>query len=68
MSKKKIFIERREQGDYAVRKPGSQRASDVQLTQKEAIGSAKDMDPAAIIHVERVRHTEGGNPDKWRKL
>ena len=44
-----------------------QNASDVQTTQGEAIERAKDMDPDATIHVERVRQTEGGNPDKWRK-
>jgi hypothetical protein len=67
MSKKEFFIERRDQGDYAIRKRNSERASYVQPTQGEAIDRAKDMDPDATIHVERVRHTEGGNPDKWRK-
>ena len=32
-----LFIERRPQGDYAVRRPNSQRASDVLQTQGEAI-------------------------------
>ncbi len=67
MSKKEFFIEKREEGDFAIRKPNSGRASDIQPTQKEAIERAKDLDPDATIHVERVRHTEGGNPDKWRK-
>jgi hypothetical protein len=26
------------------------------------------MNPNATIHVERVRHTDGGSPDKWRKV
>ena len=26
------------------------------------------MNPDASIHVERVRQTKGGKPDKWRKL
>ena len=28
-NKDQLFVERREQGDYAIRKPGSSRASDV---------------------------------------
>ena len=67
MSSKKLFIERREQGDYAVRKPGSERASDVKPTQGGAIERAKELNPDATILVERVRHTEGGSPDRWRK-
>ena len=63
-----IFIERREQqGDYAGRRPGSQRASFIARTQAQAIEDARRMDPDAIILVERVRHTNVGNPDKWRK-
>ncbi len=68
MSDKKLFIEKREQeGDYAIRKPNSDRASDILPTQKEAIERAKELDADATILVERVRHTEGGTPDKWRK-
>ncbi|MDE1981600.1 MAG: DUF2188 domain-containing protein [Betaproteobacteria bacterium] len=68
MRKNEFFIERRPQGDYAVRKPDSERASTVADTQKKAIEAAKKLNPEATIHVERVRHTKGGNPDKWRKL
>ncbi len=67
MSKKEFFIEKRDDGEFAIRKPNSQRASDILPTQKEAIERAKDLDPNATIHLARVRHTEGGNPDKWRK-
>jgi len=67
MSKKKLFIEKRDDGDFAIRKPNSQRASDIQPTQKEAIERAKQLNPDATIQVERVRNTEGGNRDKWRK-
>jgi hypothetical protein len=35
-----LFVERRDGGDYAVRKPGSQRASAIEPTQKEAIERA----------------------------
>jgi hypothetical protein len=62
-----LFVERREEGDYAVRKPDSDRASAVEPTQKEAIDRARELNPDAAIHVERVRNTTGGSPDKWRK-
>ena len=67
MSDKKLFIEQRPQGDFAVRKPNSDRASDVLPTQGEAIDRARQLNPDASILVERVRHTDKGNPDKWRK-
>lgn len=63
---KKLFVEKREQGDLAVRKPGSKRASAVLPKQKEAIAKAKDLG-AAHPDVERVRNTKGGSPDNWRK-
>lgn len=62
-----LYVERRAQGDYAVRKPNSDRASAIAPTQSEAIDRAKQLNPNAAVHVERVRHTNGGNPDKWRK-
>jgi hypothetical protein len=43
------------------------RASTVKPTQREAIDSARKLVPGAAIHVERVRHTSKGKPDKWRK-
>ena len=64
---KNLFVERRPEGDYAVRRPNSERASAVEPTQAEAIERARQLDPNAAIHVERVRHTTEGNPDKWRK-
>ncbi|MFM0390788.1 DUF2188 domain-containing protein [Paraburkholderia phytofirmans] len=67
MASKKIFVEQRPQGDYAVRRPNSQRASDVLPTQREAIERAKELNNGAPPLVERVRHTANGNPDKWRK-
>ncbi|MFL5481261.1 MAG: DUF2188 domain-containing protein [Gemmatimonadaceae bacterium] len=67
MSSKKIFVERREEGDYAVRRAGSQRASAVEPTQKEAIARARELEPGVAPHVERVRDTSAGHPDKWRK-
>jgi hypothetical protein len=68
MSDRRFFIERRvDQRDYAIRRPNSDRASDVQPTQGEAIERARQMDPIATILVERVRHTDNGQPDHWRK-
>ena len=67
MDKKQLFVERRPQGDYAVRRPNSQRASDVLPTQAEAIDRAYELEPNGHPLVERVRRTEHGGPDKWRK-
>lgn len=62
-----LFVERRQEGDYAVRKPNSDRASAVAPTQREAIDRARELNPNAAVHVERVRNTNAGSPDKWRK-
>ncbi|HEM7880822.1 TPA: DUF2188 domain-containing protein [Burkholderia contaminans] len=67
MSKDKLFVERRAQGDYAVRRANSQRASDVLPTQKEAIERARELNQGKDPLVERVRNTSQGKPDKWRK-
>lgn len=67
MPKDQLFIERRPQGDYAVRKPNAKRASAVTPTQAEAINRAQKLNPSAEIQVERTRHTNRGKPDKWRK-
>lgn len=64
---KQLFVEKRPEGDFAVRKANSERASDVLPTQAEAIARAKKMSPGAAPLVERVRKTEGGKPDQWRK-
>ena len=64
----KLFIERRtEEGDYAIRRPGADRISDREATQAEAIDRAREIDPNASILVERVRNTDRGHRDKWRK-
>lgn len=66
MTDKRVFIERRPgEGDYAVRKPGSERASAVLPTQAEAIDWAQQR--GADVFVERVRQTKAGIPDKWRR-
>ncbi len=66
MSNNQLFVERRDQGDYAVRKEGSSRASAVAPTQAEAIAIAKELNPGVTPHVERVRNTIYGKRDKWR--
>ena len=67
MAKNEIFIERRPQGDFAIRRPGAERASGVEQTQAEAINRAGEIAPAATVLVERVRNTDVGGRDKWRK-
>lgn len=66
MAKREIYIEHRPAGGYAVRRPGSERASAVELTQSQAIERGREIAPKAAIHVERVRHTSNGKPDEWR--
>jgi hypothetical protein len=68
MATSELFIEKRDQGDYAVRRPGSERASAVLPTQAEAIERAREMNPHSTVHVERVRDTDVGGRDKWRKV
>jgi hypothetical protein len=67
VSDKRIYVERRDQGDYAVRRPNSDRASAVERTQAEAIQRARELQPGSPIHVERVRNTNRGTRDHWRK-
>jgi hypothetical protein len=67
MAEKKIFVERRDQGDYAVRRPNSERASAITPTQGQAIGRAAQIAPNARVLVERVRNTSVGGRDQWRK-
>jgi hypothetical protein len=64
----KLFIEQRpDERDYAIRRPGAERISDHEPTQAEAIERAREIDPNAAILVERVRDTNRGHRDKWRK-
>lgn len=67
MSDKRIYVERRDAGDYAVRRAGSERASAVEPTQAAAIERARELNPGVAPHVERVRDTDVGGRDKWRK-
>lgn len=59
----KVFVERREDDlNYAIRKPGSQRASGIGSTQLRAAEEAREMFPDAIIMLERceTQRTEAG--------
>lgn len=67
MSDDQLFVERRPEGDYAVRKGGADRASAVEPTQAEAIERARELNPGKSPLVERVRDTDAGHRDKWRK-
>jgi Uncharacterized protein conserved in bacteria (DUF2188) len=67
MNRKNTYVERRPEGDFAVRKPGSERASAVAPTQAKAIERAREISPGVAPDVERVRHTSCGKPDQWRK-
>jgi hypothetical protein len=67
MSKNRLFVERRPDGHYAVRRPNSERASAVLPTQAEAIERARELNPGKAPLVERVRFIDRGSPDKWRK-
>ena len=51
---------------YAVRAKGSERASDILDTQREAIERVKELNPDDRPDVERVRNTNVGGRDKWR--
>jgi hypothetical protein len=66
MSKEEFFIEQRPDGRYNVSKPNADRASAVTDTQAEGIDRAKQINPDATIHVERVRKVGPGR-DKWRQ-
>lgn len=67
MTDKRMYVERGTEGDYAVRRANSERASAVAPTQREAIERARQLNNGIAPHVERVRNTTGGTPDKWRK-
>ena len=67
MDNDQLFVERRPQGDYAVRRGDSERASAVLPTQAEPIERARELNPNKAPLVERVRDTAEGSRDKWRK-
>jgi hypothetical protein len=62
-----VFVERRDDGRYAILRGGAERASDIKPTQAAAIARAKELSPDRAPLVERVRNTSVGQRDKWRK-
>jgi uncharacterized protein YdaT len=63
---KHYFVEQTDDGRYAVRAKGADRASDILDTQRAAINRAKELNPNDRPDVERVRNTDVGGRDKWR--
>jgi hypothetical protein len=63
----KLYIEQRPDGRYAVRWGNAERASAVTNTKRQAIERAKELNPGHRPDVERVRNTDKGGRDKWRK-
>ena len=64
---KNLFIEKHTDG-YAILRGGVKQPLAVEPTQEGAIEKARQLDPDAAIHVERVRNVEGGGRDKWRRI
>ena len=65
-TEKHYFIEENEAGKFAVRAKGSQRASRLCNTQKQAEAILKKLNPNDKPDVERVRNTRTGGRDQWR--
>jgi hypothetical protein len=66
-SRQAVFIERRPDGAYAVRRPNAERAAAVLPTQKEAIERARKLRPDGSIFIERVRNDSSKSAERWRK-
>jgi hypothetical protein len=60
------FIEQTDDGRFAVRAKGSERASALFDTQQEAIVYANKLNPSDHPDIERVRNTDTGGRDQWR--
>jgi uncharacterized protein YdaT len=63
---KHYFVEQTDDGRYAIRAKGSQRATKTLDTQRDAIARVKELNPHDHPDVERVRNTEAGGRGKWR--
>lgn len=62
-----IFVERRSDGGYVVRRRGTAKAIKVAPTQREAVERAREISPNGTILVERVRSNSRNGRDQWRK-
>jgi hypothetical protein len=67
MSKVNVFIEPRDNGQFAVIKANAKRASVLCNTQKQAEAAAKRLFPDVKADVARVRRTKAGIPNQFRK-
>ena len=67
VTKNQLFVERRSPVDYAVKRPGAARASDLLRTQAEAIDRGQELNPRPLPLVEVVRHTDRQRSDEWHK-
>jgi hypothetical protein len=61
-----VYVEQRPDGQYALTRPGADRAIAVTPTQAEAIERGQKLPEKPAIHVERVRDTDTGGRDKYR--
>jgi hypothetical protein len=68
MTVTKLYIMKNKDGSFAVRRPGSERASAICTTQAKAIERAHEIISDAEIYVERVKNIYIGGTDRWRKL
>jgi hypothetical protein len=62
-----VYIERNVAGQYDVKERGNPKPIATAPTQREAEEKVKQLFPAVRPDVERVRHTNKGEPDKWRR-
>ena len=68
MDKNQLFVERRNDGRYALMRGDSKHTLGRFDTQREAVDAGKKKEPGHAILVERVRDTTGGKRDKWRSV
>ena len=66
-NKNAFYVEPNDDGGYNVTRGGASRASAVTDTQKQGIDRAHEIDPSAPVHIARVKHTDKGEPDQYRK-
>ena len=62
-----LRVQKRDDGRYAVSKPGAKRASAVTDTQREAIARARELDPLKPPIAKRVRKRPGAKRGTWRE-
>jgi hypothetical protein len=63
-----LYIEPRDSGGYKATWGGSSHPVQATRTQQQAIDAAHRMAPEAPVHVARVRDTEYGHRDQFRRV